>query len=137
LIVLDASAAVELVLGTNRAIAREVLNPDQQIHAPYLVDVEVTQTLRRLLLARQLTPVRAEEALADFGLLAIARHPHAPLLRRMWALRANLSACDATYVVLAEALDAPLLTCDAKLAGASGHRAQIQLVRPERGRTAH
>jgi predicted nucleic acid-binding protein len=130
LIVIDASAAVELVLQTDRApaIAARMSGSAQQLHAPHLVDIEVTQTLRRLLLAREMTPGRSEEALEDFGLLAIERHAHRPLLARIWALKTSLSAYDATYVALAEALASPLLTCDEKLARARGHHAQIELV---------
>jgi predicted nucleic acid-binding protein len=130
-IVIDASAAVELVLRTARAdvIGARVFDPAEQIHAPHLLDVEVAQALRRLRLARQLTPARAEEAIEDFGLLSIERHAHRPLLDRIWSLKASLSAYDAAYVALAEGLAAPLLTCDEKLAGAGGHHAKVELVR--------
>jgi predicted nucleic acid-binding protein len=132
LIVIDASAAIELILRTDRAgaIAARVFASAQRLHAPHLVDIEVTQTLRRLLLAREMTPSRSEEALEDFVLLAIERHTHRPLLARIWALKASLSAYDAAYVALAEALASPLLTCDEKLARARGHHAQIELVTP-------
>jgi predicted nucleic acid-binding protein len=132
LIVIDASAAIELVLRTERAdaIAARVLVSGEQIHAPHLVDIEITQALRRLLLAREVTPSRSEEALEDFGLLAIERHAHRPLLARIWALKTSLSAYDATYVALAEALASPLLTCDARLARTTGHHAQVELAGP-------
>lgn len=130
MIVLDASAAVELVLQTPRAerVAARALHPAERIHAPYLIDIEVTQVLRRLVNARELTPARGGLALSDFSELIIERHPHPPLLGRIWSLRTSLSAYDAAYVALAEALAAPMLTCDDKLARAHGHSAKIELV---------
>jgi predicted nucleic acid-binding protein len=130
LIVLDASAAVELVLGTSRAalIAARALDPAERLHAPHLIDIEVAQVLRRLTLARELTPERAELALADFLSLAIERHVHRALIPRIWTLRSAMSAYDASYVALAEALAAPLLTCDEKLSRSHGHGARIELV---------
>jgi predicted nucleic acid-binding protein len=130
LIVLDASAAVELVLQTRRAarVAARALHPEERLHAPYLIDVEVAQVLRRLIQARELAPARAELALSDFSELVIERHPHHPLLARIWSLRTCLSAYDAAYVALAEALAAPMLSCDERLARAHGHSAKIELV---------
>jgi predicted nucleic acid-binding protein len=130
LIVLDASAAVELVLRTPLAerIAALVLDASEQLHAPHLIDIEVAQVLRRLAQAAELTPARAALALADFGDLAIERHAHGVLLRRVWSLRTVMSAYDASYVALAEALAAPLVTCDGRLARAPGHTAEIELI---------
>ena len=130
MIVLDASAAVELVLQTPRAerIAARALHPAERLHAPHLIDVEVAQAMRRLLQSREITAARADVALSDFEGLVIERHAHRPLFRRVWGLRASLSAYDATYVALAEALAAPMLTCDDKLARAHGHKAKIEVV---------
>jgi len=130
LIVLDASAAVELVLQTARAerIAARALHPAERLHAPHVIDVEVVQVMRRLVQAKEITVGRADVALSDFEGLAIERHAHRPLIRRVWGLRASLSAYDATYVALAEALAAPMLTCDEKLARAHGHKAKIEVV---------
>lgn len=130
MIVLDASAAVELVLQTARAerIAARALHPAERLHAPHLIDVEVTQVMRRLLQAKEITVARADAALLDFEGLVIERHAHRPLIRRVWGLRSSLSAYDATYVALAEALVAPMLTCDEKLARAHGHKAKIEVV---------
>jgi len=130
LIVLDASAAVELVLQTPRAerIAARALHPAERLHAPHLIDVEVVQVMRRLVQAKEITVERADVALSDFEGLAIERHAHRPLIRRVWGLRASLSAYDATYVALAEALGAPMLTCDEKLVRAHGHKAKIEVV---------
>jgi predicted nucleic acid-binding protein len=130
LIVLDASAAIELLLGTPRAeaLATRLLDADERLHAPHLFDIEVTQALRRLAQLRQISTVRAQEALDDAALLTIERHPHTDLLPRIWSLRNALSAYDAAYIALAEALDAPLITCDAKLAKSQGHGAAIELI---------
>lgn len=130
MIVLDASAAIELVLRTPRAerIAERVLDPNERINAPHLVDIEVLQVLRRLTQAREVTGARAQAALEDFQALVVNRHAHTPLMERIWNLRATITAYDAAYVALAEALEAPLLTCDRKLARASGHSARIEFI---------
>lgn len=129
MIVIDASAVLELVLRTERGeqVADRALDPDEQLHAPHLLDVEVTQTRRRLVLLKSLRADRAQEALDEVAALRIERHAHYPPVPRLWQLRNALSAYDAAYVALAEALGIPLLTCDAKLAGAHGHRAAIDL----------
>ena len=130
MIVLDASAAVELVLQTPRAerVAARALHPAERIHAPHLIDVEVEQVLRRLVHAKELTPARGALALGDFAELVIERHPHHSLLARIWSLRTSLSAYDAVYVALAEALAAPMLTCDDRLSRTHGHSATIEVV---------
>ena len=130
MIVVDASAAVELVLQTPLAerIAARVLNPMQQLHAPHLIDIEVTQVLRRLARSAEVTAARAALALKDFEDLSIERHAHGVLLRRIWALRAALSAYDGAYVALAEALAEALLSSDGRLARAHGHTAEIELI---------
>jgi predicted nucleic acid-binding protein len=131
LIVLDASALLEILLRTPLAerLMDRALDASERMHAPHLLDVEVTQVLRRLVQRKEVTVERAEQALDDLSKLAIERHEHQSLVSRAWQLRDSISAYDGVYVALAEALDAPLLTCDAKLAGAHGHRATIELVR--------
>ena len=130
MIVVDASALLELLLGTERAeaVAARTLTPGERLHAPHLLDVEVAQSLRRLVQLRQLSPARAEQALDDFADLPVERHAHGALLQRMWQLRESASAYDAAYLALAEALDVPLLTCDGKLARSHGHDAKVELV---------
>ena len=130
MIVLDASVVVELVLGTvaGRALAERLAEPTLELHAPHLVDVEVTQVVRRYVLAGAVPAVRAELALSHLESLDLVRHEHGPLIPRVWALRHNLTAYDAAYVALAEALDATLLTGDRRLAGASGHTARVEVV---------
>jgi predicted nucleic acid-binding protein len=128
-IVLDASAALELLLRTALAakIEQRIFAAGTTLHAPHLVDIEVAQVLRRYHLQRALSVRRARQALDDFAALPISRYPHDVLLPRVWALRNNFSAYDAVYVALTEGLDAVLLTCDRRLANAHGHRARIEL----------
>ena len=104
MIVLDASAAVELLLGTvtGRSIGRRIADPSLGIHAPHLLDVEVAQALRRYVQAGELDPDTAMAALEDLRGLDVERHAHEALLDRVWALRANLTAHDAVYVALGE-----------------------------------
>lgn len=130
MIVLDASALVELVLGTEagRRVAERIADPAVGLHAPHLVDVEVVQALRRLLHDKDIDSTMASMALEHFRALDLQRHAHEPYLDRVWALRQNLTAYDAVYVALAEVLDAVLLTCDARLANAPGKRARVEVV---------
>ncbi|MBK7973674.1 MAG: type II toxin-antitoxin system VapC family toxin [Deltaproteobacteria bacterium] len=130
MIVLDASAAVELVLGSRRGVtvAARLRDPAVTLHAPHLLDLEVAQVLRRGERDGWLAPRRAAEALADLRDLDVIRYPHHALLARVWELRHNVTAYDAAYLALAEALDAPILSCDARLASAPGHRARVELV---------
>jgi predicted nucleic acid-binding protein len=129
-IVLDASALLEFLLQTplGARVEARVFRDEDELHAPHLVDVEVTQGLRRLVRASEVAPDRAAEAIADLADLDLHRHPHLDLLTRAWKLRENVTAYDAMYVALAEALDAPIITCDAPLAKAPGHRARIEAI---------
>jgi len=88
----------------------------------------VAQVLRRYRLAAELSDARAEIAFADLAALSVQRYPHDVLLPRIWALRHNASAYDAAYLALAEALNAPLLTRDRRLAASHGHRARIEVI---------
>lgn len=131
MIVLDASAIIELLLGTarGRAVAARIEDPAVGLHVPHLLDLEVAQVLRRYLRDGELEAAAAAEALADLRSLDLERHSHEPLLDRIWALRANMTAYDAAYLALAEALDATLLTCDARLARSPGARRRVEVVR--------
>jgi predicted nucleic acid-binding protein len=132
LIVLDASAAVEWLLDTrlaDRIHTRLFSAGSGSLNAPHLIDVEVTQLLRRYAAMRVITSARGQEAVQDLLDLPLERHPHDLFLPRIWALRQNVTAYDAAYIALAEALDATLITCDEKLAVAPGHAARIETVR--------
>jgi len=130
MIVVDASAALELLLRTPAATAVEqrLFAPGQSLHAPHLIDIEVVQVLRRYAITGQVAVERCREALADMADLPLTRYPHDLLLARIWDLRDNLTAYDAAYVALAEALDAPLVTRDQRLASAPGNTARVELV---------
>lgn len=130
MIVLDASVVVELLMGTprGREVAARIARPRETWHAPHLLDIEVAQVLRRYRLAGTLSAQRAAEAIDDLVDLDVTRHSHDVLLRRVWSLAGNLTAYDAAYVALAEALDAPLLTADRRLASAPGNAATIELI---------
>jgi predicted nucleic acid-binding protein len=120
LIVVDASALVDLLLLRAGAsnVAGHLRTHRRDLHAPHLLDVEVVHALRTSVARRALAPERADAALDDFEGLDIHRYPHGALLRRAWGLRANMTAYDATYVTLAEALGSALLTADRRLASA-------------------
>lgn len=131
MIVVDASAIAEFLLQTPVGLRVEarLFGDAEDLHAPHLIDVEVVQALRRLVRAGQVLPERAQEALDDLMLFAIRRHAHVDLVVRAWELRDNLTAYDAMYVALAEATDAPLVTCDGPLGATPGHAARIEVVR--------
>ncbi len=123
--VVDAGVVVELIAGD--------LDPDrlgdEDLAAPHLIDSEVTHGLRTLVLRRDLSDQQGTEAFAGFTRLGIARFPADWLRSRMWALRHNLSAYDATYVALTEMTAATsLLTTDARLAQAPGIRCTVELL---------
>lgn len=130
MIVVDTSAVLEVLLRTSAAarLSERMFGPTVSLHAPHLLDLEVAQVIRRYSFAGDLPPNRAEEVLADFQELRIHRYSHEPLLFRVWELRHNLTAYDAAYVALAEALEAPLLTRDNRLAAVPGHIALVEVV---------
>lgn len=130
MIVVDASALLEFLLQTSTGtrVEARLFRDDDEVHAPHLVDVEVTQGLRRLVRAGEVSAARAAEAITDLADLGLHRHAHVDLLTRAWKLRENITAYDAMYVALAEALDAPILTCDSPLAKLPGHRARIEVI---------
>lgn len=123
--VVDAGVIVELVVND--------LDParlgDEEIAAPHLIDSEVTNVLRRLARRGSLTDQQATLALEGFTRLALVRFPADWLRVRIWALRHNLSAYDATYVALAEMIGATaLITADARLASAPGIQCPVDLL---------
>jgi len=111
-------------------VASRVLASGNTLHSPELVFVEVTSAFRRMVSAGTLAQARAEDAIRDLAALRLKAYPHLSLVGRVWELRHNLSAYDATYVALAETLDAPLLTCDGKMSAAQGHHARIEAFEP-------
>ena len=135
MIVLDASALVELILGTptGQLVAARIADPAVGLHVPHLADVEVAQALRRYVLDGELDAGTAQVALDDLRALDLQRHAHEPLLERVWELRKNLTAYDAVYVALAEVLDGVLLTCDGRLSRAPGMARRVVFVE-SRGR---
>ncbi len=130
MIVVDASAMLEALLRTPAAqdVEDRLFAPGQTLHAPHLLDMEVAQVIRRYAAIGEINAERGRLALADLADLPVRRYAHDFLLPRIWQLRNNLTAYDAAYVALAEALDAKLLTRDRRLAAAAGHHAQIELI---------
>jgi predicted nucleic acid-binding protein len=127
LIVVDTSAVLAVLTGRPRN--EDLVNrlaDDGDLHAPHLIDVEMIHALRRLVSTGDLSQERATDVRSDFAELSIMRYPHHPLSDRMWELRHAVSAYDAAFVVLAEALGVPLITCDLRLARATGHQAKIE-----------
>lgn len=131
MIVVDASAMTEVLLQTPLGIRVEarLFRDGDEFHAPHLLDVEVGQALRRLVRAGEVLVERAAEALGDLTAVDVRRHAHLDFLLRAWELRDNLTVYDAMYVALAEALDAPLVTCDGPLGTTPGHTALIEVIR--------
>jgi predicted nucleic acid-binding protein len=129
-IVLDASAVLEVLLHRPGAgcILDRLSEEGESLHVPHLLDVEVAQVLRRYALSGELDGRRGAEALENLADLPLHRYPHEPLMGRVWELRHNLTAYDAVYVALAEALEAPLVTKDRRLASAGGHAAAVEAI---------
>jgi predicted nucleic acid-binding protein len=127
-IVLDASAVLELLLNTDggEQVRDRIIDPSESLHGPHLLSVEVTQVLRRYAATRAIGAHVAVAALGDLAVLDIERYDHEPLLSRVWELREIVTAYDAVYLALAEVLDAPLLTFDRRLATAPGHHARVE-----------
>jgi len=129
-IVVDASALLEVLLNTPSAnrVSDRLFGSGDTLHVPHLIDIEVAQVLRRYAASGALTTDRGARALQDLTDFPLIRYPHDLFLPRIWELRHNLTAYDAAYVALAEALDAPLVTRDAALATARGHVATVELL---------
>ncbi len=130
MIVVDASVIIHLLLNTSLSgdIAETIRPPEESLHAPQLIDLEVLQVLRRYVLSEQISKERGLEALQDFNDLGIHRHEHQALVGRVWSLRNNFTAYDAVYVALAEALGATLLTSDAAFANTAYHDADVRVI---------
>ena len=127
MVVIDASAVAALLLNQpNAAQLRERLAHENTLHAPHLLDLEVTQVLRRTLRRGAVSETVAAARLADLKGLPLTRYPHEPFLDRIWELRGAVTAYDAAYVALAEALAAPLVTTDRPLSRVPGLRAVVE-----------
>ena len=128
MLVVDPSAALAALTATDPAPGLvERLAEHGDLHAPHLIDTEILDALRRMTMIGELSDERAADARTDFAELSLTRYPHQPLSDRIWMLRHNLTAYDATFVALAETLDAPLVTCDTRVATAPAHHARIEL----------
>ena len=127
---LFASALLDLLLVTEKgqSVAERISSPQETLHAPHLIDLEVAQVLRRYVAHGRLDEERAKQALDDLRDLDLNRYPHDVLLSRIWELRNHASAYDAAYLALAEALDAPLLTSDAGMRSVPDARAVVEIV---------
>lgn len=130
MIVPDASVIIEVLLRTVSAarIEDRILDPRESLHAPHLLDVEVAQVLRRYVSRGEMRPERGRLAVELLAKFPITRYSHEPLMSRIWNLRHNLTAYDAAYVALSEGLGATLLTRDASISNATGHRAEVELI---------
>lgn len=128
MIVVDASAVIELLLGTalGKRLEARLFEGEELLNAPHLVDTEVLQVMRRLVLGKQLTAAQVDTAVNDLGALDVVRHGHEDLRGRVWELRHNLSAYDATYLALAESLGATLVTGDRGFLRVPGRRAKVE-----------
>jgi predicted nucleic acid-binding protein len=127
-IVLDASAATDFLLPREPQrewVEQLILRSGETLHAPHLIDLEVTNAIRRWVARREIPERRARMALVNLEALSLVRYPHRQLLERIWQLRNVITVYDAAYVALAEALDAPLVTTDQALARTTGHRAHV------------
>jgi predicted nucleic acid-binding protein len=114
-IVIESSAMVEALVGDPANPNLLALLADEELHAPALLDFEVASALRGHVVGGKLDPVRLEEAIEDFVAFRIERHPMTDLLGHMLDLRDNFTVDDAAYLVLAQALEAPVISADAKL----------------------
>jgi predicted nucleic acid-binding protein len=131
MIVLDASAALPLLLDVQpiaTAVNTRLAKREETIHVPHVFDLELIQALRLGLLQGVVGSARANQAIIDLVDMRLVRYPHVAMSDRVWELRDNLSAYDAVYVALAETLDAPLITCDARLARSPAHEAHVELL---------
>lgn len=130
MIVIEASAMVDALVGQPANPELLALIADEDLHAPALLDYEVASALRGHTLAGVLSSVQMTDAAADFRALRIERYPLATMMRSVLGLKDNFTVYDAAYVVLAQALDAPMVTADTKLTAARTLGVDVRVVRP-------
>lgn len=126
--VFDASALTNALGGGERGRPVRLAMIEDEIAAPELVDLEVQSTWRRAQYLGEIDAARVNLLRSRYRSLPLVRFAHAPLLERTWSLRDNLTTYDASYVALAELLDAPLYTCDSGIAGAPGVNCEVVLL---------
>lgn len=125
MIVIDSSVALGLL---HREPVTVAAVADRRLAAPHLIDAEVAQALRGLVLGRKLAVATAEQMLRVWSVLAVRRLPMAGLMERAWDLRENLTCYDALFVATAEVLQVPLVTADRRLTTAPDVRCRIELL---------
>ncbi len=129
MIVLDASAVVDVLLHSGMSVVlAQRLHGTRLVHAPHVLDLEITSALRRQCAFGSLTQDRGRRALEDFRKMRVLRHRHTPYLARIWEFRDNFTAYDACYLALTEALGATLLTRDKALASAPLQRGNVEVI---------
>jgi predicted nucleic acid-binding protein len=130
-IVVDASVLAAALGddGSDGDLARRRLSADPNLHAPHLVDLEVLSVWRRRAVVGDLGERRSSLALQDLADLPIVRYPHLPFAARVWELRHNVTPYDAAYIALAETLECPFVTADAKVAAAGGIKCTVEVLR--------
>lgn len=125
IVVVDASLLVDALVGAGELLARVSVH---ELHAPASVDAEVLNGVRREWLRKFIDDDEAAAVIRLLQHMKVHRHSVAHLVPRMWAMRNNVSTYDAGYVALAESLDVPLLTRDARLSRSSGHTARVEFI---------
>ena len=119
-LVIDCSAAIDSVRGAN-----SIRLPRTTLYAPELIDIEYASAIRRFVIRQEISMANANSYLATWASTPVRRCRHRPLLARIWTLRENFSAYDASYVALAERLGAPLVTADLRLARAASAYCEV------------